>query len=299
MYGYVRPVKSELRLREYEQFRGVYCGLCEALKRRCGPLARFVVNYDLTFLAMVLSEYEGCMQRKRCPAHPFRRRYCLCHAPALDVAADYSVILAWWKLRDDVQDKPFWKGLVYRMAAGLLKGAYRKAASQRPDFDKLTGACLQELSELEKEKSASLDQTADCFARILAAASVDCAEPRKRVLHELFYHLGRYVYILDAIDDLADDWKNGSYNPLLYRFGLNSGKLDETSEETLRSTLNLSQHCIASAFQLVEENPWSPILENIIYLGLPMTADKVFSGQWNKREKGKETIPIEGRDEVV
>lgn len=299
MYGYVRPVKSELRVREYEQFRGVYCGLCEALKRRCGFLARFVVNYDLTFLAMVLSGYEGCMQRKRCPAHPFRRRYCLCDAQALDVSADYSVILGWWKLKDDIQDKPFWRGLIYRIALLLLKPAYRKAAACRPEFDRLCGESLRELAELEREKCDSLDQTADCFARILVAASVDSPDPEKRILRELFYHLGRYVYILDAIDDLQDDWKSGSYNPLFYRFPLREGALDEDAKETLRSTLNLSQHCIASAFQLLESKPWMPILENIIYLGLPTAADRVLSGQWNKKEKGKETIPIKGRDEVV
>ena len=299
MYGYVRPVKSALRIGEYEQFRAVYCGLCEALKKRCGFLARFVVNYDLTFLAMILSDYEGCLQRKRCPAHPLRRRYCLCSASALDVAADYSVILAWWKLRDDVQDKPFVKGILYRIAAWLLKPAYRKASGFRPEFDRTAESCLKELSALERAQSPSLDETADCFARILVAASDGCPESNKRILRELFYHLGRYVYILDAIDDYPDDWKCGAYNPIKYRYATARDTLGEEEKESLRATLNLSQRCIASAFQLLEENPWKPILENIIELGLPLAAEKVLSGQWNKREERKEIIPILRRDEAV
>jgi len=297
MYGYVRPVKSELRMREYEAFRAVYCGLCEALQRRCGLFARFVVNYDLTFMAMVLSDYEGCMQRKRCPAHPFRRRYCLCGAASLDTAADYSVILAWWKLRDDIQDKPWGRRLVYRLAAWMLRPAYQKAVANNQHFDRITRQCLAELAALEKQKSDSLDQTADCFGRILAAAADGKSGQERRIFQQLFYHLGRYVYILDAIDDLAEDWKAGSYNPLIYRFHLSRGELSEEEKETLRHTLNLSQHGLASAFQLAESNPWTTILENIICLGLPSAADKVLSGQWNKSEKGKESIPLKRRDE--
>lgn len=299
MYGYVRPVKSELRIREYEQFRAVYCGLCEALKRRCGFLARFVVNYDLTFMAMALSDYDGCMQKKRCPAHPFRRRYCLCGAASLDTAADYSVILAWWKLRDDIQDKTGLKRLVSRIALLLLRPAYRKAVVNNSQFDQVSRQCLVELEALEKQKSSSLDQTADCFARILAATAEAKSEPDRRIFRELFYHLGRYVYLLDAIDDLTDDWKSGSYNPLIYRFRLQNGQLGQKDRESLRNTLNLSQNCMASAFRLAATNPWTPILENIIYLGLPLAADKVLSGQWNKSEKGKESVPIKRRDEEI
>ena len=299
MYGYVRPVKSELRIGEYEQFRAVYCGLCEALKKRCGFMARFVVNYDLTFLAMVLSDYDGCFRRKRCPAHPLRRRYCLCSAASLDVAADYSVILGWWKLRDNISDKSFWKGIPYRVAAVLLKGAYRKAAAARPAFDRTAEQCLQELAQLEAQCSPSLDETADCFAKILVAAADECPEGKKRILRELFYHMGRYVYILDAIDDYADDWQSGSYNPIQYRFSTCGGELGDEERKALQTTLNLSQRCIATAFQLMDKNPWTPIAENIIYLGLPLAAEKVLCGQWNKREKRKEIIPVLNRGEQV
>lgn len=292
MYGYVRPVKGELRVREYEMFRGAYCGLCEALKRRCGFMARFVVNYDLTFMAMVLSDAEGCMQRKRCPAHPLRRKYCVCASPAMDTAADYSVILAMWKLRDDIQDKSFLKGIISRMAMWLMIPAYRKAVAQRPDFDRIVRDNLQELHELESQKCSSIDQTADCFARILAATSADCSESRQRIFREVFYHLGRYVYLLDAIDDLSDDWKTSGYNPLIYRFSLSEEKLSDDQKALLNSTLNISQQCIAAAFQLLEETVWTPILENIICFGLPSAAEKVLNGEWNKREKGKELIPL-------
>lgn len=297
MYGYIRPEKGELKVREYEQFRAVYCGLCEALKRRCGFLARFVVNYDLTFMAMLLSDSDGCLRRRRCPAHPFRKRVCLCGAGSLDAAADYSVILAWWKLRDDVQDKSFIKGVVYRLTSRLLRPAYRKAAKARPAFDINTRDCLRELAALEEENSSSIDQTADCFARILVQAACETAGPRQRVLREVLYHVGRSVYILDAVDDLPKDMQRSQYNPLRYRFEPADGMLTPAEKDELRQTLNVSQHCLASAFHLMEPNPWTAILENIIFIGLPWVTDQVFAGQWQSRKRGKEIILPAARDE--
>ena len=105
MYGFVRPLKGELKVSEYEQFRAMYCGLCHRLKERCGFAARFVVNYDFTFLAMMLSDAEQIRtEGRRCAASPLKKKCCCCKDPALDTAADYSVILARWKLMDTLWD---------------------------------------------------------------------------------------------------------------------------------------------------------------------------------------------------
>ena len=91
MYGYVRPVRDELKVREYEQFRGAYCGLCHTLKKRYGPLMRFAVNYDLTFLAMLLAGPESVrVCQKRCPYHPLRTTACPAAYPAMEAAAERS-----------------------------------------------------------------------------------------------------------------------------------------------------------------------------------------------------------------
>ena len=217
MFGYVRPSDDRLTPADRETFRAAYCGLCHALGARYGLVGRMILNYDLTFLAMVLSDGAGEMCAKRCAVHPIRRRCCVAGDPALDAAADMSVILTYWQLRDGVADHGFWGGLKYRIASALLYPAYRRARERRPRFDAGTKAHLSELAALERERCSSLDAPADAFAKLLALAAEEVSDPvRRRVTAQLLYHLGRWVYLVDAADDLKKDVKSGSYNPLVY-----------------------------------------------------------------------------------
>ena len=296
MYGYIRPDRGELRGREYELFRAEYCGLCQTLRERCGPAARFVVNYDLTFLAMVLSEDKPKTRSMRCPAHPLQKRTVMCADNALETAADYSVILTWWKLADAAEDERGAAAAAAMAGKGAFTAAYRKAAMRRPGFDANARRCLSELGRLEKEDSPSLDRAADCFARILAAAAEDAPdEASRRIRRELFYHVGRSVYILDAVDDLSEDLKNGAYNPLRHRLRPGEDSLSPTEKAALRGTLNLSQHSAAAALSLRPPDVWQPILENIVMVGLPEVTQLVFSGRW-KHRKDRESLPPQGEE---
>lgn len=296
MYGYVRPERGDLKIREYESFRGVYCGLCHTLKKRYGPLLRFAVNYDLTFLAMLLAGPEpvGTCPR-RCPYHPLRQTACPERTDAMDAAADYTVILAYWKLRDGAEDKSALPALGCRILAAAIRGAYRKAARLRPAFAEVTEAELTALGELEKENCASVDAAADRFARILrAAADGEEDAARSRILRELLYHLGRIVYVLDAVDDLKDDMASGAYNPLRFRFAPQDGKLSPAEEKELRLSLQHSHNSIVSAFELLGRTPYSDILSNILYIGLPAVTQAVFSGTWkaNQRQRKERSLHL-------
>lgn len=292
MYGYVRPLKGELKVSEYEAFHGIYCALCRELSRRGGFCARFVVNYDFTFLAMLLSRSgEIRCEKMRCPARLWRKRSCVCADSSLARAADESIVLAWWKLTDAVADSGFGKALIYRMARALLKPAYRKASAAQPAFAGTVQHCLAELAALEAEKGPSLDAAADTFARILQAAAMDePEESRRRALQALMYQLGRYIYILDAVDDLADDRKSGSYNPLAIRYPGESGGLTPEQTQSIRALLCQSQNSIAAAFALLDKNAWQSILSNVIYYGLPWASESVLSGSWNKRKNRQESL---------
>lgn len=293
MYGYIRPDKQELRVREYELFRAAYCGLCETLRSRYGLSARFAVNYDLTFLAMALSG-PFAAEPRRCPAHPFHKRQCLCGSPALETAADYSVILARWKLADAADDENGGRALLAEAGQAVWKRAYEKATARRPDFDGNTRKCLEELAALEKDGCRSLDRMADCFARIIAFAAGGAADAaRERILRELFYHVGRYVYILDAVDDLEEDVRLDRYNPLRYRLQAGTAALDDGQRRALRGTLNLSQRSAAAALSLRDADPWQPILENILTVGLPEVTDLVFSGKWKETKRARQgRVPV-------
>ena len=127
MFGYVRP-PQDLPEEELKRFGRAYCGLCHALGERYGTAARFILNYDFTFLAILLSEKEdGPIHHGRCAAHPVHGRERLESSPALALAADESVILAYWQARDGVEDHDRFHGLKYRGASAVLERAYRKA----------------------------------------------------------------------------------------------------------------------------------------------------------------------------
>ena len=296
MYGYVRPERGELKLREYDVFRGVYCGLCHTLNKRYGPLMRFAVNYDFTFLAMLLAGPEPaatCV--RRCPYHPLRKASCPEASASMDAAADFTVILAYWKLQDGARDRKAVSALGCRVLASLMRGAYRKAAKLRPAFAQAVESELRALDDLEKENCPSVDAPADRFAGILRETAAGETEPsRARILGELLYHLGRIVYILDAADDLADDMKSGAYNPLRFRFAPKDGKLSPEEEQELRLSLQHSHNSIVSAFELLERTPYTDILTNILYIGLPAVTQAVFTGTWkaSQRERKERSIHL-------
>ena len=285
MFGYVRPYREELKVRELDAYSAMYCGLCHTIGKRHGFTARMLLNYDFVFLAMLLApkETRPSVQKCRCPAKMGLCKKTACsRSEALDAAADESVILSYWKLRDNVSDSGFWKGLGARVLSALLRRGYRRAAECRPEFDRQVCACLEELHRLEGENSPSLDRTADTFARILCSAAIPTGEEtRDRALGELLYHVGRWIYLVDAWDDLEEDVASGGYNPIHARF---EGR-EEEERAYLRTTLKHSINLSRSAFALLDLGCWSGTVENILYLGLPAVDELVFRGKWAEVKK--------------
>lgn len=266
-----------------DRFRRMYCGLCHTLGRRYGPAARFILNYDFTYLAILLSEpQEGAARRRCCPPHPIRGQDFLEGTPALETAADESVILAYWQARDGVADHGRLQGLKYRTASRVLRSAYQKAASLRPDFDGAVRRELARLGELERERCPSLDYPADTFAALLSSAAGQVEDPvRRRVLEQILYHLGRWVYLVDAADDLRTDAAEGNYNPAALRFGLREGVWTPEARAEFAVTLDHSIHMITTAYELWDFGVWRPILEHTFYTGLFQVGKAVLDGTFH------------------
>jgi len=286
MFGYIRPLQGELKVRELERFKACYCGLCHALGRKYGFSARFILNYELVFLAMLLWDEDEPvrMMRKRCVASPFKKkRYCAGNT-ALDACAGYSVILTWWKLKDTVADESFFKSLPHRLACLKLGRAYKKAVRDFPEFDEKVRSELLSLSDYESEPFASVDGAADRFANILKATASDkMPDIKRRPMLELLYHTGRWIYIVDACDDYSRDAKSESFNPIVRTYPSDNGKLPMDAVLRLKTTLTHSNNLISSAFELLPENPWSQINQNLIYLAMPDACERVFEGTWPPR----------------
>lgn len=282
MFGYVRPLRQELKCKDFDLYRATYCGLCRCMRRRYGLVAPLFLNFDFTFLTLLLWQPEDTFVpcRGRCHANPLVEKPMCPDSPALELAADESVILAWWKLEDSVRDDGFWKGMPARILSGILYSAYRKASRRRPEFDRAVRDSLTELMALEAENCPSMDRTADTFARLLRSAAPE-DDPRGRVLEQLLYHLGRWIYLIDARDDLAEDREAGHYNPVAARYG------PDGDDPALKLTLDHSLELMGAALQLGDFGCRTPVLENIIYLGLPLVQQAVFDGSWAQIKKQK------------
>jgi hypothetical protein len=294
VFGYVLPPADTLPEEEKKRFSAVYCGLCHTLGERYGLPGRMILNYDFTFLAILFSAGEGTCIESRCPVHPVKGCAACQSTKALETAADESVILFWWQLQDGIADHGFLKGLRYRLAALFLKKAYRKAREVRPDFDRSTKECLAELAALEMENCPSLDRTADTFARLLAGAAGEEEDPVKaRVLRQMLYHLGRWIYLTDAADDLKKDFRHGCYNPVALRYELPGGELTAESRESLAATMDASIRVIAASFELYDFGIWTALIESVVYRGLYAVGHSVLHGTFRKKPHSKGRIPNE------
>ena len=276
MFGYVRPQTPELRVRELEMFKALYCGVCHTLGKRYGLSARFVLSYDFVFLCSLLWSpgEQPRIEQKRCPAS-LRKKRCVCNQnPATERAAGYGVILAYHKLRDNTDDEGFFKAMAARLAILGLSRAYKKARRGFPEYDEATKLHLKALAALENNETGTSpppDAFADAFAALLAeAAKSEADKARRRIFESLLYHLGRWLYYADARDDLAEDIKKGKPNPL------KAGNIDD---EALTLTMNHSNNLCSSAFELLDETPWSDINRNVLYLGLPAVLENVLEGR--------------------
>ena len=182
----------------------------------------------------------------------------------LGVVFQNSVLDGVLTVRDNLQSR------------AALYGVTGKAFRQR----------LGELAELERENCPSIDRPADTFARLLAGAAEEEPDPvRRRVLAQLLYHLGRWIYLTDAADDLAKDQRSGSYNPLPLRFSVQEGKLTEESRQELAQTMDRSVERMAAAFELLECGVWQPVIESVVYAGLYQVGNAVLNGTFHQRPR--------------
>ena len=279
MFGYVLPSRDYLDAAGKEQFQGAYCGLCHTLGQHYGWAGRMILNYDMAFLAMLLSEGHRELCAKRCALHPVKGRLCSCGGESFDTAAHMSMVLTWWQLQDGIADHSFWIGLKYRLAALALRRSYRKARAIVPQFDEHTRLHLERLAALEKENCPSIDAAADAFASLLAGAAYQVeGEAHRRILQQMFYHLGRWIYLVDAVDDLKKDMEQGSYNPLVYRFGLTAPQLTEEARHDVSLTLDTSVRAMAAAFELWNFGGYHTVIESTVYHGLYVVGTAVLDG---------------------
>lgn len=268
MFGYVKPYNPELRVRELEEYKAVYCGLCKQLGRSFGVFARFTLSYDFAFLAMLKTalDSEICPETERCAciAHPFCKRIRVRENAAMQMAARAAMISVYYKLLDDREDEGFFRRIGAVLLLPFAKRARRKALAfaDGAAADEAAAKMSAAQAQLEAEKCQIPDAAAEPTANFLAAGLKNCAATAEQaaVLERFGYLLGRYVYLCDALDDLEDDRRRGRYNPFLYAGG--------EAAIAAKNALFLTTAELSDDFDLLELHRYEGILENIIRIGL-------------------------------
>ncbi|MBQ9510227.1 MAG: hypothetical protein IJR55_00775 [Clostridia bacterium] len=263
---------AELKVKEHDFYRSIYCGLCRSMKKHTGGVSVFTLSYDMVFFALVrlaLGDTAIKIRRRACEAHPFKKRPMADDCPELEYSARVNAILVYYKCLDDVADEKGAKRLFYRAAVPYAKRMKKRAALS--EGEATVKKQMEELAKLEEERCSSPDALADAFGKLLASLAAYGLEETKRLLaYQLCFHVGRFVYLADAADDYREDVKLGRYNPFACAFS-NGEEVEKFFSESLSDILNLELYEAEKALALIERDGREMIincLDNIIHGGM-------------------------------
>lgn len=296
-FGYIRVNRPECKIREYEYYRAVYCGLCHSLGKCTGQCSRMLLGYDFTFMALVrlaLAGVSPTLVPSRCIAHPIRRRLMAKPKKGSEEASVFalcscaSVLLSYHKLRDDIADEQGLRRFRARVLQPLVGGFRKRAKKQYEALDRIIEEGLLALTHIEKSEICSLDAPAEAFGGILAdVLSYGLEGGKARIAREIGFRIGKWIYLVDAADDYEEDLKKGRYNPLVRVFG---ESLEQEERNSLVEALTVELREAEHGFDLLDypDEGCRGVVENIIYSGMPPVAKAIVGGRDGKRRKSDE-----------
>lgn len=273
MFGYVTINKAELKVKDYDKYHAFYCGLCHALKQRYGLLGQCTLTYDMTFVTLLLTslyEEKSVHCKERCVVHPAARHDAYYNRFS-DYGADMNMLLTYYKLLDDWDDERDFKALVM---AGLLKRRCRRAVMENPRQAKAIKNYIVENKACEEANEKDFDKVAGCTGRMMAELLCYREDEWSEYLRQLGFYLGKFIYLMDAYDDLDKDEKDGNYNPL--RQFVKAGMSREQIDARAYDMLMMMGAGAAAGFEKL------PILENVDIL-----RNILYSGIWGRYNEKK------------
>ena len=262
MFGYIRPVESELLVKEYEFYRAVYCSLCKTGGRRVSRFSRFFLNYDFVFLALVrlaLTREQVGTEKAFCP-YRLKKKTVLAENDAVTYTTAAFGLLSYYKLCDDIADLRGLRRWKKRLLRPLFSRMRKKAAALYPALDAQVAAAMDDFAAL---------------TRILAACGLE--GEAKEVAEVCGYHLGRYIYIIDAFDDCREDGRRGEYNCLNSRYG--SAEATEAHAEEVLLTLKDSMAAFTRAYALADGCALDNLIYNVATLGSEAAFRKILQAR--------------------
>ena len=293
LFGYVKPLPGEMLVKEFELYKAIYCGLCRTGGKKVSRLTRFFLSYDFTALAalrLALTDEEQTVIRKRCPYNLKKKSVLVCDGVLTYVAAAFAC-LSYCKACDDLEDEKGMKKFRTRLLMPVFRRMKKKADRLFPTLYQEVSKPLKELGRLESEKTAGGNVSLDAMAHgaaeavaVIAAFGLDGS--KAAIAHEAGYHIGRYIYIIDAADDLQKDEKLGRFNPIALHYGSAEAAREHTAE--IDATLEASAVRFSAAVGLAEDSHYTSILQNIARFGMDKTVETVYDKYSYKRKENKE-----------
>lgn len=264
MFGYVVVNKPEMKIKEFSVYRSYYCGLCKSLQRQYGLSGKLALSYDMTFLVMLLTglyEPKEVKETGKCILHPFEKLE-MSHNTMCDYGADMTILLTRHKCLDDWKDE---KKITKGAYAGLLNSAYKKVVARYPKKAEAIEKLIQESNEAEKQGETNIDLLSGITGKIMAELFAYAEDEWEEELRTMGFYLGKFVYIMDAYDDIEKDLKKGSFNPFQEKYK------EEGFEQFVYDILMMIAASCAESFEKL------PILENIEIL-----RNIMYSGIWTR-----------------
>lgn len=283
MFGYVRVNKPEMKVKEYEAYRGIYCSLCRSMRKSFGALSTLTLSYDLTFFALARLSFGGkilSFKGGRCPYNPSKRcNYCQNGEEELEYAAAVSMMMFYFKVRDNIADGSFFRRLLMYLILPYALIKYKKAKKLYTEAALIIEKAMEEQSLTEKSGTASPDRAAHCSADALGKL-LDFGFGNENI-YRFGYGTGKFVYLCDAFDDIEKDIKKKNYNVFVKKYNLDSKPSEEVREE-IKMSLNMCLAMVGEAYEKAENKSLSPVMENIIYEGTENTMNEILKGKVKK-----------------
>lgn len=271
MFGYIVVHKPELKFKEYDVYHSYYCGMCQTLKDTYGHMTQISLNYDLTFLALLLSslyESETKTEMSNCLMHPIKKHQKYFNE-CIDYATKMTIVLSYYKCEDDWLDEKRISRQAYKK---VIEKSYQEIKKEFPDKVQTIEKNLDQIHAYEKAENYDLDEISNCFGSVMGEICAYKKDEWYDTLYEMGFYLGKFIYFMDAYDDIEEDIKKKNYNPLKKEFE------SSTFEERCYNILELMISKATTAFECL------PILENV-----EIMRNILYSGVWTKYEMRKIT----------
>lgn len=288
MFGYIRPLTAELRVKEYAYYRAVYCGVCKSMEKNVSPLLSMTLRYDFVLLVMVrmlLEQTTSEMRQMRCLANPLHKKTMLTDCDALRYTSYTAALLTHYGILDNIADERGIKRLAYRILSVPTSSMRQKALRREPSLlplDETMHTDLAALAKLEQTGEISPDAAAEPFGHLLGAMfSHGLDGTAQRIAATVGNAVGRCIYLIDAADDAPKDEESGAYNPFVQQAredGIPVREYLTSNRDRIENAVLLSCRAAYHALLLAdgyETHPAWPCIENLLTLGIPHIVNQI------------------------